>query len=948
MGLSGSTGLWNRLAAWVLQALALACAIAPAAQGATEAVSKAITLKSIEHPAKVDFQHEILPILRDNCLACHNSSRAKADLNLESPTTILKGGENGPAVVPGNAKASLLMQSAAHRDDPFMPPKDNKVRAVNLTGEQLSLVELWINQGATGRVRAAAPIDWVSPAADVRPIYAVALTRGGRYAAVGRANHLDLYDIPLGKYARSLTDPSLNHRGIYGPAGAAHRGMVESLAFDPTGDRLASGSFAEVKMWRRTESVEQLALIGSSSASHAAVTSSAAGGNWVAIARAGSPINLFDTMTGKWARAIDVSTSPTRVIAFSPDASKLAVASADGGLRVSAMAEGELVGQTVLPAPANALTWVAGGSQLAAAGQDGAIRIYAVPQRRGDLWAVVRELKGHGGSVTALAAARNGLELFSGGADGTVRCWNVPGGQLVRQFSQGGPVNDLAARADGKVVASCGAGTPARLWDAEKGTAIAELSGKIDSRRKVAIRERTQTLASGDVAYFTSDMAKTQAAQKAAADRAKAATDARTAADARSREAQSVRDKAAAAKVELEKPAATMPTTAPADPKLKQKIEQAAKTLEQAEAQLAAASLAQNNALNEFNSAKAALSKADEELAAAKSSLASAREQLKAADEALASAKTNASGGSISRLALCADGSLLAALSGDGAIDLFAADTGAEIQTLCPPHSEIAALGFAGRKLLVQTPTECHLMSRGESWALERTIGSGDGDSPLQDRVTAVAFSPDGQLLATGAGEPSRSGQIKLWDAATGQLVREIPQPHSDSVLALEFSPDGTMLASGSADRFAKVFDVESGKLLKTFEGHSDHVTGVSWKADGRTLATSGADNQVKFWDVPSGERKSNAAGFGKEVDAVRYIGLSDQAVAASGDGQIRILNEAGATVKGIPDANDFFHAAAITPDGSLLTVGGESGILFLWRAPFNSPAMTFAPPTAR
>ena len=163
-------------------------------------------------------------------------------------------------------------------------------------------------------------------------------------------------------------------------------------------------------------------------------------------------------------------------------------------------------------------------------------------------------------------------------------------------------------------------------------------------------------------------------------------------------------------------------------------------------------------------------------------------------------------------------------------------------------------------------------------------------------------------------------------------------------MLSLEFSPDGKLLASGSADRFAKLFDVNSGKFVKAFEGHSDQVTGVSWKADGRMLATSGADNQVKFWDVISGERKSNATGFGKEVDAVRYLGLSDQAVAVSGDGQIRIVNEAGAAVKAIPGARDFFHAAAVTPDGGLLAVGGESGVLWLWREPFTAPPLSFAP----
>ena len=948
MGISRQKSLWNCLAAWALPGIAMACANLPVANAAGDGGSKAIPLKTIDHSGKVDFQQEILPILRDNCLACHNSTRAKADLNLESPTTILKGGENGPAVVPGNGRASLLMQSAAHRDDPFMPPKDNKVRAADLTGEQLSLLQLWIDQGATGEVRAAAPINWVPPAADVLPIYAVALTADGRYAAVGRANHLDLYDVALDKYVGSLADPGLIRLGVYGPAGAAHRGMVESLAFSPDGDRLASGGFAEVKIWRRQLPPEPITLAAPSSRTDVPISATAAGGNWVAIARAGAPIDLFDAMTGKWIKSVDASTSAARVIAISPDATKIAVASADGGLRISTIAEGELLAQAVAPTAVNAMAWVAAGTELAVAGQDGIIRIYALPQRRGDPLAIAREMKGHAGAVNALAAASRGAELYSGGADGMIRCWNVVGGQAVRQFSHGGPVAELVARSDGKAIASCGPGTHARLWDAEKGTPIAELTGRIAARREVARRDRMEKVASGDLAYFTSQVEKMQSEKKAADDRLKAAADARTAADAKATEAQTARDKAAAAKLEAEKPATTMPTTAPSDPKAKQKAEDAAKALAQAETQLAAVSLVQDNAVNEFNLATAAVAKANEELSAARESLSAAQEGLKAADEAVGAAKRDLSDRSMTHLVFSADGSLLAGYSGDGMIDLFAADKGAGIQTFRAPHAEVTSLLFAGQKLLVGTERELQYLPLEGSWALERTIGSAEGSSPLPDRVTAVAFSPDGRLLATGSGEPSRSGQIKLWDAATGQLVREINQPHSDMVLALEFSPDGKLLASGAADRFAKVFDVGNGRLVKSFEGHSDQVTGVSWKADGRTLATSSADNQVKFWDVPSGERKSNAAGFGKEVDAVRYVGLSDQAVAAGGDGQVRIVNEAGATVKGLPGASDFFHAAAITPDGSLFAVGGESGTLFLWREPFNSPPVTFDSPSAR
>ena len=78
----------------------------------------------------------------------------------------------------------------------------------------------------------------------------MALTPDGRYAAAGRANHVDLYDLSTRRLIGSLADPQLLKSGLYGPAGAAHRDMVESLAFSPDGNLLASGSFAEVKLWR--------------------------------------------------------------------------------------------------------------------------------------------------------------------------------------------------------------------------------------------------------------------------------------------------------------------------------------------------------------------------------------------------------------------------------------------------------------------------------------------------------------------------------------------------------------------------------------------------------------------------------------------------------------------------------------------------------------------------
>ena len=75
----------------------------------------------------VDFDRELLPVLKRNCLACHNAAKAENSLVLETPQTMLKGGDEGPAIVPGKSAESLLLKVAAHQVDPAMPPDDNNV-----------------------------------------------------------------------------------------------------------------------------------------------------------------------------------------------------------------------------------------------------------------------------------------------------------------------------------------------------------------------------------------------------------------------------------------------------------------------------------------------------------------------------------------------------------------------------------------------------------------------------------------------------------------------------------------------------------------------------------------------------------------------------------------------------------------------------------------------------
>ena len=201
-----------------------------------------LPVATLERTTPVAFQEEILPVFRKNCLACHNQTKSKAGLVMESPATILKGGDSGPAVVPGKAEESLLFLTSAHIEDPVMPPSGHSSRAVDLTPAQLALLKLWINQGAKGSsgAVAAAPQHWERTGRAA--IYAVAISPDGHYAACGRGQTVQVYDLRSRTLCAELKDPAAD--------GATHRDVVQSLAFAADGT-LASGGFREVKLWRQ-------------------------------------------------------------------------------------------------------------------------------------------------------------------------------------------------------------------------------------------------------------------------------------------------------------------------------------------------------------------------------------------------------------------------------------------------------------------------------------------------------------------------------------------------------------------------------------------------------------------------------------------------------------------------------------------------------------------------
>jgi WD40 repeat protein len=469
----------------------LLVAAARSAEESGVAEADAIPIVEPKRSTPVDFQVEVLPILARSCLACHNAGDAKAKLVLETPATILAGGRKGPAAVAGNGADSLVLRVASHRAKPFMPPRSNQVGATALKPDELGLLRMWIDQGARGTAARWSAPKWHALPPGLKPIYAVALSPDGQLAAASRANQVLIYQLATGRLEMRLTDPDILKTGLYPPPGAAHLDSVQSLAFDPSGDLLASAAFREVKIWRRAR--DELPLELQAAAGDVQTLAASADGRWLAGGTAGGAIALWDLAGGKPAAAMLASPGAAIALEFSPDGARLASVSKDGSLRFFQVPDGAPAGRIDAPGPIGAVAYLAGGGRVATGGADGSIRLWAAPA------GPARRIEGVPAPVSALAASPDGKLLVLGGADGRMSVVEVETGH-VRWTSAGhlGAVSSLSFGPDAGRFASGGADGAVRVFDLAGGAPVAAAVPLGPTRiERVALDPRGEVVASG-------------------------------------------------------------------------------------------------------------------------------------------------------------------------------------------------------------------------------------------------------------------------------------------------------------------------------------------------------------------------------------------------------------------------------------------------------------------
>ena len=193
--------------------------------------------------------------------------------------------------------------------------------------------------------------------------------------------------------------------------------------------------------------------------------------------------------------------------------------------------------------------------------------------------------------------------------------------------------------------------------------------------------------------------------------------------------------------------------------------------------------------------------------------------------------------------------------------------------------------------------------------------------------VQAVAFSADGEMLASGSNDQT----VRLWNIKTGQCWKTL-RGHTGLVQALAFSADGEMLASGSNDQTVRLWNIKTGQCLSVLSGHRDRVFFTCFHPDGKTLVTGGEDQTVRLWDIQTG--------YCVKVMEVPINWIL--AIALSPDGQTLVTGsdhttvkfwdlDEGKCIKTLPDYHSKVWSVVYSPDGQNLVTGSEDTTVKIW-----------------
>lgn len=446
---------------------------------------------------KVTYVSDVLPILRNSCLNCHNPDKRKAGLDMTTYQGLMDGSDSGKVIEPGNPGNSLLLKLISHTEEPAMPPKSDK-----LPDSQINVIRKWIegyalettdSKAAIAKSSAPAlemfaadqasgpppmPHDLLlEPAlqtARVGAVVSLAASPRAPIVAVAGQKQVLLYDVNNRELAGVLPFPE---------------GFPDIVKFSRDGRLLIAGGgvgarSGRVVVWDITTGDRVLEVGDEYDEVLAADIST--DHRFIALGGPNRRVKIF--RDGKLLYNIKKHTDWVTALAFTSDGKMLVSGDRQGGLSVWETATGEEI--FTLPSHKAGVTALAAPAPQAclSASEDGTIKIWDLREGK-----EVKSWNAHGGGVMAAAFASDG-RIVSCGRDNTVKLWNRDGGKL-KDFEAFGDVALSAVACQDKIVAGDWTGK-VQVWNAD-GKRIGELSPNppMLSDRLAGVNARLEDLA---------------------------------------------------------------------------------------------------------------------------------------------------------------------------------------------------------------------------------------------------------------------------------------------------------------------------------------------------------------------------------------------------------------------------------------------------------------------
>lgn len=430
------------------------------------------------HAQTVNYTKQIAPLLEQYCVDCHSADDADGGFASDSFAALLKGGDEGVAIIAGKANESLLVKFLEGRSgrggkNEFMPPgKRDKLKP-----EEIALIKAWIDSGAKGPLIAEGkpmPKEVITakimPTAPLkRSIQAVAFSAKSQFIAVGRYGEVELLNPVTRAVVRKLT---------------GFKGKVNAVTFSPDGATVyaaggEAGIVGVVKSWKTADGAALQSFEGHLDAAYSLAVSP--DGKMIATGAYDQKICLWDAATGKEIALLKGHNGAVNGLSFRPD-----------------------------------------GTVLASASADRTVKLWAIPsgQRLETLSQPTKE-------QTSVVFSTDGKQLFAGGVDNRIRLWTISTSAkegtnsiVTSRFAHEGGILNLALSADGKWLASTATDKSLKIWNTADLTEKLLLEKQPDWSSALAFTDKAQLVAGrvdGSLALYESATGKTVMAPKPAA-----------------------------------------------------------------------------------------------------------------------------------------------------------------------------------------------------------------------------------------------------------------------------------------------------------------------------------------------------------------------------------------------------------------------------------------------